>query len=336
VTPAQLSSAVLRTVRRAVEADELSVAVPERVEVRAAARAGQGDFATSVALRLAGPAGRPARQVAEVLRRRLAETPGIARVEIAGPGFLNITVGRPLDAVVDEVLARGAAYGRGAAFAGTRADARAADPRDARAVVTAEAVNALLMACGAEEGVRPGAAPEELRALEARLGRDAARWALLRPPAGDPVRVDGARGEALLAQVYENPLFRVRYAHARAKATVREAAVLNVLNLPMTTPHPTRAEHHPTPTDDDLLAALTAHPALVENAARHRAPDRLARHLERVADALLRHQERHPPLPKGDEEPGAAHTARVRLAAAAGTVLAGGLGLLGISAPDRL
>jgi arginyl-tRNA synthetase len=335
VTPAQLSSAVLSTVRRAVEADELSVAVPERVDVRAAARAGQGDFATSVALRLAGPAGRPARQVAEVLRRRLAATPGIARVDIAGPGFLNITVGRPLDAVVDEVLARGAAYGLGDVFAGTVADARAADPGDARATVVAEAVNALLVACGAAEGVRPAEPPEELRALEARLGRDAARWALLRPPAGDPVRVDGSQGEALLAQVYGNPLFRVRYAHARARATVREAAVLNV---PMTTPARTGTGTGPDTTgaDDDLLAALTAHPGLIEAAARHRAPDRLARHLERVADALLRHQERHPPLPKGDEEPGAAHTARTRLAAAAGTVLAGGLGLLGISAPDRL
>ncbi|MCZ9341604.1 DALR anticodon-binding domain-containing protein, partial [Streptomyces sp. TRM76130] len=64
------------------------------------------------------------------------------------------------------------------------------------------------------------------------------------------------------------------------------------------------------------------------------APDRLARHLVTVADAAL-------PLlpavlPVGDEKPSAAHRARLALAAAAGAVLAGGLSLLGIDAPDHL
>jgi arginyl-tRNA synthetase len=41
-------------------------------------------------------------------------------------------------------------------------------------------------------------------------------------------------------------------------------------------------------------------------------------------------------LPRGDEKPSAAHRARLALAEAAGTVLAGGLSLLGIDAPDHL
>lgn len=58
------------------------------------------------------------------------------------------------------------------------------------------------------------------------------------------------------------------------------------------------------------------------------------RHLVVLADALLDFQ--YHVLPKGDEKPSAAHRARLALAEAAGTVLAGGLALLGIDAPDHL
>ncbi|WP_345670868.1 DALR anticodon-binding domain-containing protein, partial [Streptomyces phyllanthi] len=69
-------------------------------------------------------------------------------------------------------------------------------------------------------------------------------------------------------------------------------------------------------------------------AAAHRAPDRVARQLVSVADALLLFQ--HTVLPRGDEKPSAAHRARLALAEAAGTVLVGGLSLLGIDAPEHL
>jgi arginyl-tRNA synthetase len=84
----------------------------------------------------------------------------------------------------------------------------------------------------------------------------------------------------------------------------------------------------------DLLAALAEYPHALSVAALHRAPDRLARHLVVTADALLGFQ--HVVLPLGDEKPSAAHRARLALAEAAGTVLAGGLSLLGISAPEYL
>lgn len=73
---------------------------------------------------------------------------------------------------------------------------------------------------------------------------------------------------------------------------------------------------------------------MLTQAALHRTPDRLARHLVTTADALLAFQ--HTVLPLGDEKPSAAHRARLALAEAAGAVLAGGLSLLGISAPDYL
>ena len=80
-----------------------------------------GDYATSVALQLAKPAGRPPREVAEAVATRLREAAGVAAVDVAGPGFLNIT----LDSAAQGELARtvvdaGDTYGRSEASAGHR------------------------------------------------------------------------------------------------------------------------------------------------------------------------------------------------------------------------
>jgi arginyl-tRNA synthetase len=121
VTPAELSQAVQSAVRAAVEAGELSVAVPETVVVERPKNRDHGDYATNVALQLAKPAGKPPRQVAELIAGRLRELPGVAKVEVAGPGFLNVV----LDTAAQGELARtvvtqGAAYGRNDAFHGLR------------------------------------------------------------------------------------------------------------------------------------------------------------------------------------------------------------------------
>lgn len=103
----------------AVEAGELAVAVPEHVTVERPKNRDHGDYATNVALQLAKPAGMPPRAVADLLAARLRETTGVAKVDIAGPGFLNIT----LDAATQGLLARtvveaGRAYGRNEALKG--------------------------------------------------------------------------------------------------------------------------------------------------------------------------------------------------------------------------
>ncbi|MFC9326525.1 arginine--tRNA ligase [Kitasatospora sp. NPDC057015] len=121
VTPAELSQAVQAAVSAVVEAGELTVAVPEHVTVERPKNRDHGDYATNVALQLAKPAGRPPRAVAELLAARLRELPGIAAIDIAGPGFLNIT----FDAATQGELARtvveaGAAYGRNEALKGLR------------------------------------------------------------------------------------------------------------------------------------------------------------------------------------------------------------------------
>ncbi|WP_393097411.1 DALR anticodon-binding domain-containing protein [Streptomyces sp. LN325] len=163
--------------------------------------------------------------------------------------------------------------------------------------------------------LRPVPAPQD----PTPLGADAARWALLYPAGHDRPRIDAGH----LLQRESNPLFRVRYAHARTRALTRNAAALGFTGTPGDVPGA-----------DDLLGALAEYPRALRVAATHRAPDRVARQLVTTADAFLALQ--HLVLPLGDEKPSAAHRARLALAEATGTVLAGGLSLLGISAPDYL
>ncbi|MFC8718856.1 arginine--tRNA ligase [Kitasatospora sp. NPDC057198] len=121
MTPAELSQAVQAAVSTAIAAGELTVDVPAHVTVERPKNRDHGDYATNVALQLAKPAGKPPRAVAEILAGRLREITGVAKVDIAGPGFLNIT----LDAATQGELARtiveaGEAYGRNEALKGLR------------------------------------------------------------------------------------------------------------------------------------------------------------------------------------------------------------------------
>ncbi|MEZ3177824.1 hypothetical protein KYY02_03570 [Streptomyces pimonensis] len=336
MTPVELSRTVLHAVRRAVDEGELRVsALPERVRVTPPGPGGCGDYATSVALQLARPAGQPAQRVAEILQPRLLGAPGISDVVVTGPGFLNISLARAGSAgLVREVLRCGSRYGHGDALSGHTVRLRAVP--EVRAVVQAEALGRILRSQGAvvrlddEHGavvhpddedderatvVRPVPAPAD----PFRLGPDAAHWALLYPAPHDRPRIGGEH----LVQRESNPLFRVRYAHARTRALLRNAADLGF-----------GPEPGPVAEDRSLVQVLADHPRILAAAAAHRAPDRLARQLVAVADAVM-------PLlpavlPLGEEKPSAAHRARLALADAAGTVLAGGLSLLGIDAPDHL
>ncbi|WP_031043238.1 ArgS-related anticodon-binding protein NrtL [Streptomyces sp. NRRL F-5650] len=351
MTPVELSRTVLHAVRRAVDAGELSVAVPTRAVVAPPGPGGCGDYATGIALQLARPAGQTPLRVAEVLRPYLVGTDGITDVVLTGPGFLNISLDREAAGagLVGEILRRGVRYGYA-----DQPDGRVVQlhcPHDLRAVVVAEATARLLRSQGAlvrvtAEGfeevwssvlgvtvdavgtapaelpvnVRPVPVPAPASAGLLALGRDAGRWALLHPAPHDRPRA----GDEHLVQRESNPLFRVRYAHARARAAARNAADLGF----------TAAPGPLTDVEPGLLAALADHPRVLAAAADHRAPDRLARHLVTVADAAL-------PflltvLPRGGEKPSAAHRARLALAEAVGAVLAGGLALLGIDAPDHL
>lgn len=419
---------------RAVEDGALRVDAPRDVKVERPRPGGRGDYATGIALRLARQAGRPAVEVAAELGHRIAAAPGIAAVDITGPGFLNITLEPDTQQrLVRDVLERGEKYGwtdltRAVEEITYRADVRAAVIADTlRRIRLSQGTPSRTFCEGAADpvwaglGVRieaahahgrprtdvaPVPAADDATTLLRRLGVDATRWGLLaaaahdrpltdhpaahepavheptahdrpltdhptaheptaheppthRPPTGPsptgpsptdaspagpsaaptPARPADRRAATthprataltphpLLLQHERNPLFRVRYAHARARALSRNAAQLGFAGSP--------DEHVDAPA---LTAAVGGHPAVLADAARLGAPDRLARHLEVTADALLSFQSsaQHSVLPVGDEKPSAAHRSRLALAEAAGTVLAGGLSLLGISAPDHL
>lgn len=385
MTPVELSRTVLCAVRRAVDDGELSVVVPGRALVTAPGPGGCGDYATNIALQLARPAGQPPRRVAEVLRPYLLGATGVRDVVVTGPGFLNISLRRAevSAALVGEILRAGTRYGHADGPTGQLVQLHA--PHEVRAVVVMDAVARVLRSQGVlvrtscaarpepgwtevlgarvdaygtpdspaplDVNVRPVPAPvpaaSDPAALDAvALGRDAGRWALLQPAAHDRPRI----GDEHLSQREANPLFRVRYAHARVRALGRNAADLGFgarpggLDIPEAEAEDSRgaegsrgavgSQGFGAARVRELEAALADHPRVLAAVAAQRAPDRLARHLVAVADAVV-------PLfpavlPRGEEKPLAAHRARLALAEAAGTVLAGGLSLLGIDAPDHL
>ncbi|PLX75003.1 MAG: arginine--tRNA ligase [Azoarcus sp.] len=77
-------------------------------------QASHGDFATNLALQLAKPMKRNPRELAAKLLAELPASPLVAKTEVAGAGFINFTLATAAKtAVVSEVLAKGAAFGRG-------------------------------------------------------------------------------------------------------------------------------------------------------------------------------------------------------------------------------
>ncbi|MFB6809813.1 ArgS-related anticodon-binding protein NrtL [Streptomyces sp. NPDC056387] len=313
MTPADLSRTVVRAVRCAVEDGELpaGAGVPERVVVERTRPGGVGDYATPAAFHVAKSVGLPPRDVAAVLARRLGSVPGVERVEVTGPGFLNFVMDPvSVESVVREVRERGTAYGSGDGGRGPRA------------LVVAEAVLRIRAGQGMSIGeAAPDTAPVARRDGDVvRLyGNDAARWAMLCVAPHESPAFSGR----LLVQDESNEFFRVRYAYARSRALVRNAARLGF-----------GSEPGEVPDGGPLAQVLADYPLVLESAAHHRAPEQVVRYLVRAADELLAFHYRV--LPKGDEKPSAAHRARLALAEAAGTVLAGGLDLLGIAAPDCL
>src|SRR3712207_4015465 len=121
VTPEQLRDVVRTAVAAAVERGALAVPVPEDVVVERPKNPEHGDYATNVALRLAKPAGRPPREVAELLAGELRAHPGVASVDVAGPGFLNITLAQgALGRIAVDAVTAGGSYGHTGTLAGQR------------------------------------------------------------------------------------------------------------------------------------------------------------------------------------------------------------------------
>jgi arginyl-tRNA synthetase len=121
VTPDDLISALGAAVARAVEAGEFAAEVPGDIVVERPRNRDHGDYASNIALRLGKTTGKPPRVVAEAIAKQLTEADGIAAVDVAGPGFLNITVeSGSLGELARQIVEAGAAYGTGRTLAGHR------------------------------------------------------------------------------------------------------------------------------------------------------------------------------------------------------------------------
>jgi arginyl-tRNA synthetase len=121
VTPEQLQALIRTAVGGAVGRGLLAVEVPDDVVVERPKNREHGDYATNIALRLAKAAGRPPREVADVVAEELRAQPGVARVDVAGPGFLNITLAQgALGQIAVNAVTAAGAYGRTEALAGQR------------------------------------------------------------------------------------------------------------------------------------------------------------------------------------------------------------------------
>ncbi len=121
MTPEQLQDVVRTAVAAVVGRGELPVDVPAGVVVERPKNPEHGDYATNVALRLAKPAGRAPREVAELLAAELRTHDGVERVDIAGPGFLNITLAEgALGLIAVQAVTAGPDYGHTDVLAGQR------------------------------------------------------------------------------------------------------------------------------------------------------------------------------------------------------------------------
>ncbi|MGH8961254.1 MAG: arginine--tRNA ligase [Jatrophihabitantaceae bacterium] len=121
MTPAELSAAVLSAVDACLQAGDFDGTRPLEAVIDRPRNPEHGDYATNVAMRLAKPAGRPAREVAEAIAARLRESDGIAKVDVAGPGFLNITLAAgTLGELARTIVTAGEQFGRSGALSGQR------------------------------------------------------------------------------------------------------------------------------------------------------------------------------------------------------------------------
>ncbi|MBN6034352.1 arginine--tRNA ligase [Amycolatopsis sp. 195334CR] len=160
------------------------------------------------------------------------------------------------------------------------------------------------------------------------VGVDAARYELARYSVDSTLDIDL---DLLRKHSNENPVYYVQYAHARLASLQRNAAELGI-----------KADGAPDlgllvhPREGDLIRTIGEFPEMLRKAAELREPHRVARYLESLASAYHKFYDVARVLPQGGEDPTPLTFARLALCEAARQVLANGLELLGVSAPERM
>jgi len=159
------------------------------------------------------------------------------------------------------------------------------------------------------------------------IGVDAARYSLIRSSVDSPIDIDLALWSSASN---ENPVYYVQYAHARLSALARNAVELG---LAASTDHLELLTHDK---EGVLIRNIGEFPRVLKTAAALREPHRVSRYLEDLAGDYHRFYDSCRVLPQGDEAPNDLHAARLALCDATRQVIANGLGILGVSAPERM
>ena len=160
------------------------------------------------------------------------------------------------------------------------------------------------------------------------IGVDAARYALARYSLDSTIDLDL---DLWTRRSNDNPVYYVQYAHARISSLLRNAARAGITRGDRYDPALLTHDR-----ENDLLKALAEFPAVVAAAAGLRQPHRVPRYLEHLSGTYHRFHDACRVLPRDDSPLDETGRARLWLAEAARIVLANGLGLLGVTAPDRL
>jgi arginyl-tRNA synthetase len=117
----QLEETIKEAISRAIQAKSLSGAVPDSIQLERPKERTHGDYATSVALQIAKSMGKNPREVAQVIVDQLIGLENISRVEIAGPGFINLTLNRASQAqLVDTIVAAKDSFGKSSSLSGVK------------------------------------------------------------------------------------------------------------------------------------------------------------------------------------------------------------------------
>ncbi len=159
MTPEDLADAIRLVVVALVAEGELAVEPPSEITLERPRIKEHGDYSTPVALTLAKQAGRPPREIAELMCGRIAHVPGISSAEIAGPGFINLRVeARALGELARLIVTQGVEYGHSDVLAGVRINVEfiSANPTGplhlghTRWAAVGDAIARVLAAAGAE------------------------------------------------------------------------------------------------------------------------------------------------------------------------------------------
>ncbi|GAB3612328.1 arginine--tRNA ligase [Humibacter ginsengisoli] len=159
------------------------------------------------------------------------------------------------------------------------------------------------------------------------VGVDAGRYALVRSSSDSPLDIDL---DLLAKHSNDNPVYYVQYAHARTRSVARNAEAAGVTRSAFA---PELLTHE---TESALLGALQEFPRIVAMAAELREPHRVARYVEEAAGLYHKWYDNCRVIPLGDEPVTDLHRTRLWLNDATGQVIRNGLGLLGVSAPERM